>query len=539
MSAAVIMDWAMQTGLAVSALIILVLLIRRPFAKAFGAKAAYGLWALPFIRLILPQITVPRLFPQAEKAVPVQPEWLYVADAVAATPKTDWLALMTPAILAIWGIGAVAFFLILWLKQSASVDNMLYESEAAPKSLQGNIERALRISGLKRQPSVRISDGRDGPLVTGLLRPVVILPHDFTQSLTPAQQNYALIHEFTHIRRGDLWVALAWLLFRSLNWPNPLVHYAMRHFRSDQEAACDASVLRAMGGGKTIISDYAETLVQAAIAATHGGASPQPSALALTIHHPLKERLMILGTQRKTSGWMSRSAAAALIIGAAAMTAPLTVASDHPDEELAGKHETHKSKSIMKIITNDNGKTESKHIEVTVNGDKVEAFEIDEDGNKIAIDPEDIEGFDANMMGGSNALAFKFDGNAMKFMDSDDAMEWIDKNHKGKMVIRKKLMDGDHDFEDFEVVMPPNAPFPPGVGKHRFLMKKGGGDFDVESFALKSRMSSAESKLEAAEKLIRQAEKQGTESSKIRKAKRQLDKARKALRDAEKALEDQ
>ena len=39
--------------------IALVLLLRRPVARHFGAAAAYALWFLPLARLILPPVTLP------------------------------------------------------------------------------------------------------------------------------------------------------------------------------------------------------------------------------------------------------------------------------------------------------------------------------------------------------------------------------------------------------------------------------------------------------------------------------------------------
>ncbi len=561
MSASLILDWGLQTGLAVGLLIGFVLLIRRPFAKIFGAKAAYTLWALPFIRLVLPQITVPRLFPQAASSAPPTPEFLYLSglEPTAATP--DWTALITPALLTIWLVGAAAFFLLSWLRHASLADKMVYQSVPAPAHLSGSIKAALRMSGLKRRPHIRLSDGGDGPLVTGFLRPVVILPHNFETSLTAPQQRYALIHEFTHLRRGDLWVALAWLIFRALNWPNPLVHYAMRYFRSDQEAACDASVLGAMGGSRAAIADYAETLVQAAKAAARRGETPKQAALALTIHHPLKERLMILGTQRKTSGWMSRTAAAALIMGVAAMTAPLTVASDHPDEELAGKHDIRKSKSVIKFESDDDGKVVSKHYEISIDDDKVEAFEIDNAGRKTAINANEIEGFDLEAMKGGQAWSFGLggehklkmmsrggfakwrDGDFKEWKEGDfkdwkegDFKKWAEENKGHRILFLGK--DGENRFEFPHA---PNPPFPPGLGSKgqpQFFMSDG-GEVDIESFALRSRLQSAESLLEAAEALIKQAEEKGTESRKVSKAKRELEKARRALKDAERALKDE
>ena len=60
MSMEALQNWIVQTGLMVSLLILLILLIRRPFARAFGPNAAYALWSLPLIRLCLPVFTIPQ-----------------------------------------------------------------------------------------------------------------------------------------------------------------------------------------------------------------------------------------------------------------------------------------------------------------------------------------------------------------------------------------------------------------------------------------------------------------------------------------------
>ena len=115
---------------------------------------------------------------------------------------------------------------------------------------------------MRRDPYVRVSSQNIGPLVTGVINPLVILPRDFEQNFDGPQRNFALIHELSHIKRKDLWAALATLGFRAINWPNPLVHYAAHKMCIDQEAACDAFVVK-MTGGETAHS-YAETLVKAA-----------------------------------------------------------------------------------------------------------------------------------------------------------------------------------------------------------------------------------------------------------------------------------
>jgi len=53
-----ILLWGLRTGLVVSGLIGLVLLLRRPFATYLGAEATFLLWSLPALRLIMPDIYV-------------------------------------------------------------------------------------------------------------------------------------------------------------------------------------------------------------------------------------------------------------------------------------------------------------------------------------------------------------------------------------------------------------------------------------------------------------------------------------------------
>ena len=47
---------ATLTTFAVGLLVLLVLAIRKPFAKRYGAKAAYLLWALPLARFVMPPL---------------------------------------------------------------------------------------------------------------------------------------------------------------------------------------------------------------------------------------------------------------------------------------------------------------------------------------------------------------------------------------------------------------------------------------------------------------------------------------------------
>ena len=55
-----LLNWGLRTGVVITGLIGLVLLLRRPFAHYFGAEATFLLWSLPLIRLCMPDIYLPK-----------------------------------------------------------------------------------------------------------------------------------------------------------------------------------------------------------------------------------------------------------------------------------------------------------------------------------------------------------------------------------------------------------------------------------------------------------------------------------------------
>ena len=291
-------QWGVTTGMSVSLLILAVLFIRRPVAKYFGAHAAYALWALPLIRLFMPQMTVPflrkpsaELYRRRETISEVAP---VVTAPSAPTTEFDYIATVATEFEPIFnssGLGLAQILTLIWLsvavlwlgfqlyKQARFTKSMVNESKVPSKSLIKAIDKATASVNLKSGPIVKLNARISGPMVSGVLNPFILLPSDFETRFTPEQQHFALVHEMSHIKRRDLWAAMASLAFRALFWPNPLVHYAAHKLRSDQESSCDASVLK-LTGGDLVTHSYAQTLVYAAKAMKHTRATA-PLGLAL------------------------------------------------------------------------------------------------------------------------------------------------------------------------------------------------------------------------------------------------------------------
>ena len=373
MDVSLFLEWALSTSLALSGLIFIILLIRGWVARNFGARAAYALWILPVIRFLMPAITLPHELnflgispelPSAEHgygtAIPLSDDMFGVVSNPVNDLHPGGFVTGAELIFIIWVTGGVIFLGLQFLRQMHYQNHLTRQSRPADKSTYELLHRAVKMAGLKRSPELRQSTGHMGPLVSGLARPVIILPCDFHGRFDDEQRYLTLCHEVMHIRRGDLWTNGFALFMRGLNWPNPLIHLAYRYFRADQEAACDAALLHRApmaSPSSCLRKTYAETLLQAAKPQSENDPTMsfyKAVPVGLTLNHPLKERLMRLNINVPKQSLRSKAALATALIGMMAMLSPVTYAAPQSSEsasELAGGDDAKKPKTIRKTVS--------------------------------------------------------------------------------------------------------------------------------------------------------------------------------------------
>ncbi len=92
----------------------------------------------------------------------------------------------------------------------------------------------------------------------GYFPPRIYLPEGLDKSV----EELIILHEKTHIRRGDYLIKLLAFLLCAVNWYNPLVWCAFYFFVRDQETSCDEIVLQQIGEARK--KQYADTILQAA-----------------------------------------------------------------------------------------------------------------------------------------------------------------------------------------------------------------------------------------------------------------------------------
>jgi beta-lactamase regulating signal transducer with metallopeptidase domain len=139
--------------------------------------------------------------------------------------------------------------------------------------------------GVTRRVRVLHSPFFSMPLAWGVFRPVIILPSG-ADDWSAERLRVVLLHELAHIRRWDYLTSLVSELACALYWPLPLVWVARRRLRSEQEQACDDSVL-ATGASPL---DYADHLLAIA-RAFYGSRLDLGLALTMAREISLKHRI--------------------------------------------------------------------------------------------------------------------------------------------------------------------------------------------------------------------------------------------------------
>lgn len=240
------MNWLVDTLLVTGALIVLVLLVRRPIARLFGPGMAYALWALPLLRLCLPPLLLPAAPTPDDPATVVVAQGStdlgMVAQSAASIP---WHALATT----VWLLGAGLY--LAW--RIAGYFDMRRE-----------LLRGARPVGQVGAVRLVETPATAAPVAFGVRDKVVALPLGFMAKEDRTARDLSIAHELEHHAGRDLAVNLAVQPLLALHWFNPLAWAGWRALRSDQEAACDARVIAGRDAATReryarLISDYARS----------------------------------------------------------------------------------------------------------------------------------------------------------------------------------------------------------------------------------------------------------------------------------------
>lgn len=210
-----------------------------------------------------------------------------VPPAITAAPASPAPLVLPHWVLAlaagVWGLGAL-WMLARKLRARRALGRLVRSARpVTEETVLETLRRCREQLGLRQPVTLRASAAVFSPLVTGLVRPVILLPET---ALEPQALRCLLLHELNHVRRRDLWVRLCSMAALVIHWYNPLFHMLDRTVREVGEERCDEDVAQLLDRRERL--RYGRILLQMA-AGSPGQAGPW--ALCLTSREALERRL--------------------------------------------------------------------------------------------------------------------------------------------------------------------------------------------------------------------------------------------------------
>lgn len=125
-------------------------------------------------------------------------------------------------------------------------------------ALQQQINTFAAMLGIRQKVQCGLSRLTDVPCMTGVLKPLVLLPFSLNTYLSAAEVDAILLHELAHIKRNDYIISMIQQVTAVLLFFNPCVILINRIINEERENSCDDLVVKVTANPL----DYAKALLK-------------------------------------------------------------------------------------------------------------------------------------------------------------------------------------------------------------------------------------------------------------------------------------
>ncbi len=268
--------WLLEASWQASVLAVLVLLLQGALHGRLNPRWHHALWLLVVARLLLPVLpeSALSLFQFAPPPPPVvaatmtEPLFAPVPMPLPVPPTAPAEPLHSPlhplsafTLLAlVWLAGALGLLLLTWQVNRRFARHVAAAPAITDPRLLALAENARRELGIHHRLRIIESAQVRSPAIMGLFFPTLILPVDVRARFTDDELRFIFLHEFAHLKRGDLFLQWLIALLQIVHWFNPVLWHAFRRMRIDREPATDALVLSRAGEAQK--ESYGHVLVK-------------------------------------------------------------------------------------------------------------------------------------------------------------------------------------------------------------------------------------------------------------------------------------
>ncbi len=258
---------------AVGALLTLVIVLLKPLTrKLFSASWHYYIWLVVLIVMIFPiKLTLPNerevhftntqvIYSQSSQHSDIEPMLLTYVQPVYVKSQENHRVLSDIDKAAEYVNGFSVTFSYIWIFVAAALvilrilGYILFVLRLHRYSVVISCPKVFQYT--RRKITVRAGKNIPSPLITGILRPTLLLPD---MSLTDEQLCNILSHEATHLKRNDILYKWFVSFVKCICWFNPVVYFVSRQVNIECEISCDMAVVKKMSSAQK--NSYIETIL--------------------------------------------------------------------------------------------------------------------------------------------------------------------------------------------------------------------------------------------------------------------------------------
>jgi beta-lactamase regulating signal transducer with metallopeptidase domain len=263
--------WLLEASWQASVLAALVLSLQWALRGRLNPRWHHALWLLVVARLMLPVLPestlslfqfAPSPPPNIAQTVtaPIFPHELppLIRSVPTLSPQYSFSAFTILAL--IWLVAALGLLILTWLVNHRFARHVATAPPVVNPRLLKLAGTAQNELGIHRSLRIIESAQVQSPAIMGLFYPTLILPTEVGSRFSDDELRFIFLHEFAHLKRGDLFLQWVVALLQILHWFNPVLWYAFRRMRIDREPATDALVLSRAGEAQK--ESYGKVLVK-------------------------------------------------------------------------------------------------------------------------------------------------------------------------------------------------------------------------------------------------------------------------------------
>ncbi|MBP1994385.1 M56 family metallopeptidase [Paenibacillus eucommiae] len=267
--------WVLTTSAMASLLVVLILLVKFVLGNRLKPRWHYILWLLLTLRLLIPWVpessfSIFNLFTGAK--TPQMNTTNYdldhrITSASIFSEETTGqifiydsnIPIILKIILWIWVLVVIFLGVYTFVIHRKFANRLQKQSCISDPNILQMFETCKQEMSIQRSIPLMCSNQVASPTLFGFFHPVLIMSEATIKTLRSEQLRYIFLHELAHYKRKDITINGLMQVLLILHWFNPILWYAYRRMREDQEIACDARALTQIQSYES--KEYGQTII--------------------------------------------------------------------------------------------------------------------------------------------------------------------------------------------------------------------------------------------------------------------------------------